>query len=367
MIRVLIVEDSATVRQCLREALTPAEGFEIVGEATDGARAVELCRRLRPDVITMDVMLPVMTGLVATEQIMAHAPTPILVVCSADRRELFTTYDALAAGAVDVLEKPRGDNSDDGWPRRLRTAVRVVSRIKVVTRRLPAPATPLAPVVLPLPAVSQVPAAPAPPPALRAVAVGASTGGPGAIVRLLRALPPGFSVPLLYVQHLAANESFAQAFTGWLAEQTGRVIGYARGGEALSSLAGRVTMAPPDLHLVLRGGHLHVSAAPPRHSCRPAVDTLFESVAEDLGAHAAGCLLSGMGRDGAAGLLALRRAGAVTFAQDAASCVVYGMPQEAVALGAAAESLSPEQIGARLAAQAAHSAPHRRVPWRTPF
>ncbi|WP_433075865.1 chemotaxis-specific protein-glutamate methyltransferase CheB [Dactylosporangium sp. CA-052675] len=353
MIRVLVVEDSATVRQCLREALTPATGFEIVGEATDGAQAVELCRRLRPDVITMDVMLPVMTGLAATEQIMALAPTPILVVCSADRRELFTTYDALAAGAVDVLEKPRGDATDDTWAQRLRTAVKVVSRIRVVTKRLAG--APTAPPVAARPE----------PAAVRAVLVGASTGGPGAIVRLLRALPAGFAVPVLYVQHLSANESFAQAFTGWLAEQTGHVVGYARGGEALGSLAGRVTMAPPDLHLLVRGGHLHLSAAPPRHSCRPSVDTLFESAAADLGSAAAGCLLTGMGRDGAGGLLALRRAGAMTFAQDAASCVVYGMPREAAALGAAAESLPPEQIGARLATLGERPK-DRRLAWRTP-
>ncbi|GAA3275554.1 chemotaxis-specific protein-glutamate methyltransferase CheB [Dactylosporangium vinaceum] len=351
MIRVLIVEDSATVRQCLRDALRQCDGFEVVGEATDGAQAVELCRRLRPDVITMDVMLPVMTGLAATEQIMAIAPTPILVVCSADRREMFTTYDALAAGAVDVLEKPRGDAGDDTWGQRLRTAVRVVSRIRVVTKRLAGP--PAA-----LPATVAPPAAAAP----RAVLIGASTGGPGAIVRLLRALPAGFALPVLYVQHLSANESFAQAFTDWLAQQVGLVVAYARGGEAISALAGRVTMAPPNLHLLVRDGHLHLSAAPPRHSCRPSVDMLFESAAADLGRAAAGCLLTGMGRDGAGGLLALRRAGAPTFAQDAGSCVVYGMPKEAAALGAAAETLPPEQIGARLGALAGEG----RMAWRTP-
>jgi two-component system chemotaxis response regulator CheB len=349
MIRVLIVEDSATVRQCLREALTPAAGFEIVGEAVDGARAVDLCRRLRPDVITMDVVLPIMSGLAATERIMADAPTPILVVCSADRRELFTTYDALAAGAVDVLEKPRGDGSDDTWPQRLRTAVKVVSRIRVVTRHRPEPVA-VAPGGVAATGFASV----------RAIVVGASTGGPGAIVRLLRAVPAGFAVPVLYVQHLAANESFARAFTGWLAEQTGHVVGYARGGEALTSLGGRVTMAPPDRHLLLHAGHLQLSAAPPRHSCRPAVDALFESAAAELGRHAAGCVLTGMGRDGAVGLLAMRRAGAVTFAQDAASCVVYGMPKEAAALGAAAESLPPEEIGTRLAALA-----NGGVAWRT--
>ncbi|GAA2640531.1 chemotaxis response regulator protein-glutamate methylesterase [Dactylosporangium fulvum] len=335
MIRVLIVEDSATVRQFLREALTAADGFEIVGEATDGAAAVSMCRDLRPDVVTMDVGLPVMSGLAATEQIMAVQPTPILVVSSADRRELFTTYDALAAGAVDVLEKPRGDASDDTWGQRLRTTARIVSRIRVVTRRRSGPVAPA-----PEPAPGGATA--------RAVVIGASTGGPGAIVRVLRGLPAGFPIPLLYVQHLAANETFAQAFTGWLAEQTGHAVTYARGGEALPALGGRVVMAPPDLHLYVRDGHLRLSAGPARHSCRPAVDTLFESVATELGRAAVGCLLTGMGRDDVAGLLAMRRAGAVTYAQDEASSVVYGMPKEAVLLGAAAEVLPPEQIAERL-------------------
>src|ERR1051325_1251818 len=133
MIRVLVVEDSATMRHHLREALAADPELEIIGEAVDGGQAVELCGRLRPDVVTMDMMLPTMTGLVATEHIMAEFPTPILVVSSADRRELFSTYNALAAGAVDVLEKPRGDATDADWGRRLCAAVRLVSRIRVIT------------------------------------------------------------------------------------------------------------------------------------------------------------------------------------------------------------------------------------------
>ncbi|GAA1525552.1 chemotaxis-specific protein-glutamate methyltransferase CheB [Dactylosporangium maewongense] len=346
MIKVLVVEDSATVRQCLREALTERHGFDIVGEAVDGAQAVELCRRLRPDVITMDVVLPVMSGLAATERIMASQPTPILVVCSASRQELFTTYDALAAGAVDVLEKPRGDASDDTWGARLRTAVKVVSRIRVVTRHRPPGAA------APVQAAIRTPRMPR-----RLVAVGASTGGPGAIVTLLRGVPRGLSVPLLYVQHLATNETFAQAFTGWLAEQTGHVVRYARGGESLESVAGQVVMAPPDRHLIVRGGHLHLNSGPPRHSCRPSVDVLFESVAAEVGAGATGVLLTGMGRDGAEGLLAMRRSGAHTYAQDQGSCVVYGMPKEAAALHAAVEILPPDLIAAGLT---------EKVGWRAP-
>ncbi|MDR7276245.1 chemotaxis-specific protein-glutamate methyltransferase CheB [Catenuloplanes atrovinosus] len=339
MIRVLVVEDSATVRAALREALTLDPGVQIVGEAVSGTEAVEKCRRLRPDVITMDVMLPGMSGLEATEQIMQSCPTPILVVSSAARREALGTYDVLAAGAVDVLEKPRGDDSDHTWGARLRTAVKVVSRIRVVTRRRMAAPEPT-PVTEPANRATGT----------RLVVIGASTGGPGAITQILSRLPVTFPLPILYVQHLSANEAFATAFTDWLAGQVRRPVSYAASGVPVSTGAGRIIVAPPNRHLLVRGGTLHLSDAPERHSCRPSVDTLFESVAEAYGPTAAGALLTGMGRDGAAGLLAMRRAGARTYAQDEATSVVYGMPREAVQLGAAAESLPPAEIAERLAA-----------------
>ncbi|WP_433292316.1 chemotaxis-specific protein-glutamate methyltransferase CheB [Actinoplanes sp. CA-030573] len=347
MIRVLLVEDSATMRGHLRESLAADPELHVVGEATDGGQAVEMVGRLRPDVVTMDMMLPTMSGLVATEHIMAEHPTPILVVSSADRQELFSTYNALAAGAVDVLEKPRGDDSDADWGRRLRSAVRLVSRIRVIThprarldRRRPAGMAPPPP----------APAAPLPTAGtLRLVAVGASTGGPRALTDLLCSLPAGFRPPVLCVQHIAASEPFAEAFSDWLAGQTGRDISYARDWTPVEALAGRVVLAPPDRHLLVRDGVLRLSDEPPRYSCRPSVDVLFESVATELGAFAAGCLLTGMGRDGADGLLKMRTHGGVTFAQDEASCVVYGMPREAALLGAAAYVLPPARIAARLA------------------
>ena len=344
MIRVLLVEDSATMRHMLRESLAADPEIQVVGEALDGPAAVEMCGRLRPDVVTMDMMLPTMSGLVATEHIMADYPTPILVVSSADRRELFSTYNALAAGAVDVLEKPRGDDSDALWGSRLRAAVRMVSRIRVITHprarldgRGAAPGC-----------CGSTVAVPAAEP-LAVVAVGASTGGPGAITELLRTLTGGFGVPVLCVQHIAASEPFAVAFSDWLADQTGRDVRYATDGMPVSGLGGRVVLAPPDRHLSVRDGLLRLGDGPPRHSCRPAVDLLFESIAGEYGPAAAGCLLTGMGRDGAEGLLRMRERSAVTFAQDEASCVVYGMPREAALLGAAMYVLSPARIAGRLA------------------
>ncbi|GGJ78937.1 chemotaxis response regulator protein-glutamate methylesterase [Pilimelia anulata] len=341
-VRVLVVEDSPTARHCLLEALSADPGIAIVAEAANGVDAVELCRRLRPDVVTMDVVLPGMSGLAATEQIMASFPTPILVVSAGERSEVFTTYDALAAGAVDVLEKPRGDSTDDTWGARLRAAVKLLARVPVVTRHRREPVPPAAP----------VPGAPrltVPGPAIGLLALGASTGGPGAVVELLRALPGDFAAPILLVQHISTNEPFAVAFTDWLGGRAHRRVRYARGGEPIATLGGQVVMAPPDRHLLVHHGHLRISDAPERHSCRPSVDTLFESVAAQYGSASAACLLSGMGRDGAAGLLAVRTAGGHTFAQDEASCVVYGMPRAAVELRAAGRVLPPAEMATYLA------------------
>jgi two-component system chemotaxis response regulator CheB len=339
-LRVLVVEDSLTVRKRLVEILDSDPEIELVAEAEDGKRAIELCQALRPDVITLDMMLPVMTGLSATEYIMAHCPTPILVVsASVNRGELFRTYEALSAGAVDVLEKPTGTEPDGAWERNFLATLKMVARIRVITH--------------PRARLAQVPQSPLPGlPAARPgrrielVAIGASTGGPGAIVEILRGLPPEFALPILFVLHI--NEPFGAAFAEWLDGQTQRRVAYARDGEPVAAVAGRVVMAPAGRHLTVRGRRLHLADLPERWSCRPSVDVLFESIAADCGADAVGCLLTGMGRDGAQGLLQLRQAGGLTIAQDEASSVVYGMPREAALLGAAAEILPVAAIGPRL-------------------
>jgi two-component system chemotaxis response regulator CheB len=346
-VRVLVVEDSPTVRHRLCDVLGADPGIEVAGTADSGHAAIQATCRLRPDVITMDIMLAGMSGLAAIEHIMAHAPTPILVVSSADNRaELLTTYDALAAGAVDVLDKPRGDATDADWERRLCVAVKLVSRVAVITHPRAKLTT--------LRANRSGPAGPAPVAVAtgqvrrhsEVVAIGASTGGPGAIVEVLRALPAGFAVPVLVVQHI--GPAFVATFADWLGGQIRRQVTVARDGTAVAEAAGRVVMAPGDRHLVVRDGRLRLLDGPERHSCRPSVDNLLESVAVDYGGAATGVLLTGMGRDGAAGLLAMRRAGAWTIAQDEATSVVYGMPREAVLLGAAADVLPVGAIGRRL-------------------
>jgi two-component system chemotaxis response regulator CheB len=307
----------------------------------------------------MDMMLPGVTGLDATEYIMAHCPTPILVVsASFNRGEVLNTYDALAAGAVDVIEKPSGTEPPGVWERDFRRALKIVSRVRVIThlrarlsgatKELPAPASShRAP-------LSRVPSAPPGSDAQgrprSVLAIGASTGGPSALVQVLGALPRELTSPALVVLHIGS--AFAFAFADWLGAQLARPVAYAQGGEVVAALRGRVVLAPPDRHMVVRGGRLALIDTPERHSCRPSVDVLFESVASELGGDAAGCLLTGMGRDGAAGLLALRRAGAATVAQDEATSVIYGMPREAAILNAAERILPLGEIGAALGALA---------------
>ena len=178
------------------------------------------------------------------------------------------------------------------------------------------------------------------------VAIGASTGGPAAIVTVLRTLPRGLRVPVFFVLHI--DEPFGAAFAEWLDGQTPHRVVYARDHELIDSLRGQVIMAPPGRHLSVAGARLHLSADPPRHSCRPSIDVLFESLAVDRGAEVVACLLTGMGRDGAAGLLAIRHAGGFTVAQDESTSVIYGMPREAALLGAAQLILPLHQIGPQI-------------------
>ncbi len=345
--RVLVVDDSLTVRKHLVEVLSADPELEVAGEAEDGKRAIELCRALRPDVITLDMMLPVMSGVAVTEYVMAYCPTPILVVsASTNRGELYKTYDALAAGAVDVFEKPSAKDPDGVWERGLVASVKIVSRIRVITHirgrlgplrgNLPTPAHL---------ATSNGSAQKS------IIAIGGSTGGPAAIVEILRGLPAGFPIPILLVIHI--GEPFSAAFAEWLDGLSPLRVRYANDGEDLPGFGqSGMVMAPPGFHLVVQRGKLRLTRDPERNSCRPSVDVLFESLAKELGTQTAACLLTGMGRDGAAGLLALRHTGALTFVQDEATSVVFGMPREAIQMGAACRILALDQIAPALTAVA---------------
>jgi two-component system chemotaxis response regulator CheB len=363
-VRALVVEDSPSLRARISRVLSADPGIEVVGQAGDGALAIELCLDLLPDVITIGVTLSGLSAAAVTEHLMSRRPTPILVVSTPGRSDdLAAGLAAVTAGAIDVLHRPtshRGQPSE--WDAALVRTVKMVAKIRVVTHLRPrGPAAPVAGSVDRLPAqpCGPHPSAVAPPsrlhapmpdpnpdhsPRISVLAIGASTGGPAAIATVLSGLPLDFGLPVLLVLHV--GEQFGPSFASWLRDISGRRIRFATEGEPMAGGAGQVLIAPPGRHLVVRGGLLHLTHDPERHSCRPSVDVLFETLARDCGPRVAACLLTGMGRDGAAGLLEVHRAGGLTVAQDEASSVVFGMPGEAVRLGAAQHVLPADRIGA---------------------
>ncbi|MEO8504907.1 MAG: chemotaxis-specific protein-glutamate methyltransferase CheB [Acidobacteriota bacterium] len=331
-LRVLLVDDSVSVRAVVRRFLTQDPGLELVGEAPDGEAAVEAAARLRPDVIVMDLQMPVLDGLVAIERIMAARPVPIIVLSSRANRNLAeTAFEAMRRGALEVLPKPEDTESWHELSRSLPRVVHAVARGAEPRQRAgPRGTTTFAP------AVGR----------LRWVVVGASTGGPVALRDLLAELPRSAPVSVLIVQHIAPG--FEPGLADWLARSTELNVGLALDGERPT--AGTARICPPNVHLhLLAGGVLHLDAiTPPRRSHRPSADELFQSASTASPRETAGILLTGMGVDGAEGLLALRQAGAMTLVQDEASCAVFGMPRAALERAAAELAMAPADLGRTL-------------------
>ncbi|MEW5959637.1 MAG: chemotaxis response regulator protein-glutamate methylesterase, partial [Chloroflexota bacterium] len=331
-IRVLIVEDSPVARELLVSILQSTPGLQVVGTARNGAEAVRLARRLRPDVITMDIHMPEMNGFEATRQIMSEAPCPIVMVSNGlDKYERELTFNALNAGALSVLNKPTMYDPPEVL-RSLAVQVKLMSEVKVIRRwgDSAKPASTSQPGVEP-PALKRNGKS-----KVQLVVIASSTGGPGVLAQILGQLPADFPAPILIVQHITPG--FAAGLATWLNQQTSLEVRLAR--HADEPRAGQVLIAPDNYHmLVNRMGLIALEQSPPRHGLRPAADVLFNSVTQVYGATAIGVILTGMGSDGAEGLRALRESGAHTIAQDQASCVVFGMPAVAIELGAAEQVL----------------------------
>lgn len=327
LIRVLVVDDSATLRKALVQMLGEDPALQIVGEAADGVEAVAKAISLRPDVITMDVDMPQLDGLAATAAIMAEAPSRVLVVCAVtEARQLDLSFRAIAAGALELISKPAPGEDLLGWGRRMAESVRLMAEVPVVRRHNPASA--------PRPA--------RPGGEVDVFGLVASTGGPPALVAVLSALPKSLPIPLLIVQHI--SEGFTDGLARWFAQTCSLPIQIAQ--DAMPCLAGHVYL-PPDGHdLELDGGLLRVPRPTGIH--RPSGNRLLHSLARSCGARAGGVVLTGMGDDGAQGLLAIRAAGGPTFAQDEASSVVFGMPQAAYACGATATLLPLDAVASMI-------------------
>jgi two-component system, chemotaxis family, protein-glutamate methylesterase/glutaminase len=349
-IRVLLAEDSPTVRLLLLRLINDAPGLRVVGEARNGQEAVELTEKLRPDVISMDIRMPGMDGLEATRQIMARCPTPIVMVSGVLESEIDLSFQAIQAGALAVIPKPpsRDEPAFRAQQRRLTSTLTAMAGVSLV-RRWGKPTEPL-----PENSVSgNRPPGTGQPGRIREtpielLAIGASAGGPSALSTFLGSLPADLPIPIVIVQHLP--DEFIAGLARWLDDVTPLPVGVA--GDGMTLQAGRVYLSPGKAHLKVarRGGSLVAELLYERNGYRycPSVDVLFQSVAAACGPKGAGFILTGMGDDGADGLLALRRAGGRTFAQDRDSCTVFGMPAAAIERNAVQEVLALRRMPAAL-------------------
>jgi two-component system chemotaxis response regulator CheB len=335
-IRVLIVDDSAIVRKILTEALGAEPDMEVVGAAPDPYVARDMILSRDPDVLTLDIEMPRMDGLTFLKKLMHFHPLPTVVISSLAQPSCRAAIEAMELGAVEVLAKPGGPYSVGDLRQSLANKIRAAASARV--RRAQPAAPPAAPAFTAAPEV--------------VIAMGASTGGTEAIAFVLRQLPP--SCPgMVIAQHIPPQ--FSRAFANRLNDTCAMTVREAEDGDPLP--AGTALIAPGDFHMLLRKGasgfFVSVKTGPRVCYQRPSVDVLFSSVAEAAGANTVGVLLTGMGADGARGLLKMHQAGARTIAQDEASCVVFGMPREAIALGAADRVLPLDRISTAMLASCA--------------
>ncbi|WP_091944330.1 chemotaxis-specific protein-glutamate methyltransferase CheB [Methylorubrum salsuginis] len=344
--RVLVVEDSLVVRTLLTHIISRDPRLELAGAVESGEAALAAIDTVRPDVISMDIRLPGIDGLETTRRIMADRPTPIVVIAdSVEDSSLKISMNALRAGALSVVEKPVATTNDgyDAVAGQICTQLRIMAAVPVIRRRpigAEWAARKAAPPAAEMPALFEpVSATPS------VLAIAASTGGPPALAKVIGGLAADFPLPVLLVQHMGA--AFMEGFASWLDGVVALPVGLARDGEIMAP--GRVYVAPGDRHLELgASGVLRVSDAAPVGGQRPAATVLFASVARQAGAQGIGVLLTGMGEDGATGLLEMRKAGAATVAEHESSAVVYGMPAAAVRLSAASRVLPLEQVAPHL-------------------
>ncbi len=342
MIKVLIVDDSKVVQEFLAHLLSSDPDIQVVGIANSGYDAIKLVKAKKPDIITMDIHMPGMDGYEATRTIMETVPTPIVIVSgSSNKKEVTSTFRLLEAGALAVIIRPPGFEHPHFAESRkeLIQTVKLMSEVKVVRlypRRRREQIKPIRFVQIFENDLKRI----------QVIAIGASTGGPMALQIILSRLTPDLPVPVLIVQHIA--KGFVNGFKVWLSATSGIKLKIAEDGETISDGIGYI--APDNCHMgISPRKKIILNDQPPENGLKPSVSFLFRSVAQAFGPNACGVLLTGMGKDGAEELKAMKDKGAFTLVQNKESCIVFGMPGEALSIGAADQALSPEKIAEILA------------------
>jgi two-component system chemotaxis response regulator CheB len=346
MIRILIAEDSRVVAMLLKAIIDAQPGMTVVGTAHNGREAVHLVRELKPDLVTMDIRMPVMDGLEATREIMESNPLPIVIIsASVSNEELNITFRALEAGALAVIEKPYGPAhaAYATISENLTNTIWAMAEVKVVRRRKKEVAKPVvAPVAVHLQASEQY--------QYEVAVVGCSTGGPQALHSIIGQMPADYPLPVLVAQHISPG--FISGMAEWLDSSSKLHVKLAEHDEILQPAT--IYLAPDDRHLIIHRSSkslkVALSDALKVKGFRPSATPLFRSAADACGRTAIGVILTGMGDDGAEGLLSLRQAGGRTIAQDEKSCVVFGMPGSAIRLNAVERVLDLNKIASSLSA-----------------
>ncbi|QIK38914.1 chemotaxis response regulator protein-glutamate methylesterase [Caldichromatium japonicum] len=351
-LRVVVVDDSGFFRRRIVEILNADAGIEVVGTAANGQEAIEVVKQLDPDVVTMDIEMPVMDGITAVRRIMAESPRPILMFSTLTTEGAKATLDALDAGAMDFLPKRLSDIARDEESAKmlLRQRVRALGRSRLLRRSPGVPAAERAPQPAPRPVVPVAPRPPAAPTALRnlrAVLIGTSTGGPVALQEVLKVLPKNFPLPIALIQHMPA--SFTPAFAERLNNLCQIEVKEAISGDVLKP--GCALLAPGGMQMILEGGsqtRVRIEDSPPGTIYKPSVDITFRSAVTALRGQVLAVVLTGMGADGREGARELKANGAQIWAQDAASCVVFGMPAAIIEAGLADQILPLKEVGPAL-------------------
>jgi two-component system, chemotaxis family, protein-glutamate methylesterase/glutaminase len=343
-IRVLVVDDSALMRKLIPMILERDPDIEVVGTAMDGAFALKKIAELQPDVVTLDLEMPRMDGIETLRTIMRNAPLPIIVFSTHSREGAYSTFKALALGAIDFVAKPKDAAAGNLEP----VALQLAEKIKVAKRAGGPKTLPKAEVPSPAPQKNRTRAAIPP---NRIIAIGISTGGPNALQYVLSQIPGDFPASFVIVQHMP--EGFTDMFARRLDECCALEVQEAKSGDLL--LAGRVLICPGNRHMMVRrmprGEMVVLSDGPTINGHRPSVDVLFHSVAQEFALTAVGVLMTGMGDDGAEGLGAIKAAGGMTIAQSEDTCVVGGMPRAAIQKGYANKVLPLDNMASYLVSQ----------------